>query len=65
MLTAYLDHLQHASATAQIAGTLLAALTIGLGPFAIHAGICHVVENLRIAAHNRAAAGLLAVPGAR
>ncbi len=33
MLTAFLDHLQHASATAQIVGCVLSFIAIGLGPF--------------------------------
>ena len=33
MLTAYLDNLQHASATVAVAHCLLGALTVGLGPF--------------------------------
>jgi hypothetical protein len=33
MLTAYLDQLQDASATAQLVHCLLGALAIGLGPF--------------------------------
>ncbi|MCJ2143683.1 hypothetical protein [Methylobacterium sp. E-066] len=45
MLTAYLDHLQHASATAQIAGTLLSALLVGLGPFAVAA----LIDRVRVA----------------
>lgn len=58
MLTAYLDHLQHASAGAQLAATLLSALAIGLGPFAAHAVIDHVRVNLRISQQARSAAGL-------
>ncbi|MEG9528541.1 MAG: hypothetical protein MIL41_22685 [Hyphomicrobiales bacterium] len=33
MLTTYLDNLQHASATVQIAHCLLGSLFVGLGPF--------------------------------
>lgn len=33
MLTAYLDHLQHAPAGAQIVGCVLSFIAIGLGPF--------------------------------
>ncbi|MGU3387007.1 hypothetical protein ACLBYG_21025 [Methylobacterium sp. D53M] len=33
MLTAYLDNLQHASATVVVAHCLLGSLTIGLAPF--------------------------------
>ena len=33
VLTAFLDHLQHASATAQIVGCVLSFIAIGLGPF--------------------------------
>lgn len=58
MLTAYLDHLQHASAGAQIAASLLSALAIGLGPFAAHALIDHVRVNRRIARQAQATAGL-------
>jgi hypothetical protein len=33
MLTAYLDNLQHASATTAVAHCLLASFTIGIAPF--------------------------------
>ncbi|WP_331316480.1 hypothetical protein [Methylobacterium mesophilicum] len=33
MLTAYLDNLQHASATVAVAHCLLGSLTIGVAPF--------------------------------
>ena len=42
MLTAYLDNLQHASATVVVAHCLLASLTIGLGPFVPAVIIQHV-----------------------
>ncbi|MCJ2067816.1 hypothetical protein MKK75_03165 [Methylobacterium sp. J-030] len=64
MLSAYLNHLQHASAGAQIAASLLSALAIGLGPFAAHALIDHVRVNLRIARQARDGADLhLALAG--
>lgn len=33
MLTAYLDHIQHASAGAQITGCVLSFMALGFGPF--------------------------------
>ncbi len=65
MLTAYLVHLQHASAGAQITFCGLSAVAVGLGPFAVAALIDHVAVNLRIAAARRARANLLLAPGAR
>lgn len=47
MLTAYLDNLQHTSATVQIAHCLLGSLTIGLAPF-VPAFIAQHVAAVRI-----------------
>lgn len=33
MLTAYIDHLQHASAGAQLIGCVLSFMAVGLAPF--------------------------------
>ena len=42
MLTAFLDHLQHASATTQVCTCLFGALAIGVGPFAAADLILHI-----------------------
>jgi len=47
LITAYLDNLQHASATVQIAHCLLGSLTIGLAPF-VPAFIAQHVAAVRI-----------------
>ncbi|MCJ2051683.1 hypothetical protein [Methylobacterium sp. J-070] len=64
MLTAYLVHLQHASAGAQITFCGLSAVAVGLGPFAVADLIDHLVVNLRIAATRRADATLQLAQGA-
>ena len=53
MFTAYLDHLQHASAGAQIAGCLLGSLAIGLGPFAVANLIQHIRANVALSRAGR------------
>lgn len=65
MLTTYLDHLQHASACAQLVGCVLSFLAIGLGPFAVHAVIDHVRVNRRISALDGFGADLQLAQGAR